>query len=120
MEHRRRTHRRCVAVLAAAGAAALLGAGPAQASSDDQRFSDAVATLNIPMAPDVDVPKVGRDVCDMITTGRSQTIDPVRTIRGVVGALENSGMNRNQAVGVMRAAVAVYCPEHGSVIGRLR
>ncbi len=113
-------HRSTAGVLAAAciGASALLGAGAAQANTDDQRFTDAVATLNIPMAPDVDVPEVGREVCGMITSGRATTVDPVRTVRGVVSTLEKSGMNRGQAVGLMRLSVAVYCPEHGSIAGR--
>ncbi|CAJ1508278.1 DUF732 domain-containing protein [[Mycobacterium] burgundiense] len=119
MEHRRRTHRSLVALLTAAGVgAALLGAGAAHAGPDDQRFTDAVSKMGIQMSADVDLPKVGRDVCEMLTSGRARTIDPVPTVRGVVNTLEKSGLTRGQAVSLMRASVVVYCPEHGSVAGR--
>ena len=52
------------------------------------------------------------------TSGLAGNINPVPTVRGVVNTLENAGFSRGQAGGLMKAAVAVYCPQHGAVIGR--
>jgi hypothetical protein len=35
-----------------------------------------------------------------------------------VASLQNSNLSREQAVGFMRASVAVYCPQHLRYIGR--
>lgn len=39
-------------------------------------------------------------------------------VRGVVTTLTNGGLQKGQAVQVMRASAAVYCPQFGSVMGR--
>ncbi len=116
-------HRRIAGLAAALAVAVGVGAGvadatPAPLTPDDQKFADAVAALGIPAGPDIDLPAVGHKICDMLTSGRASNINPVPTVRGVVSKLESTGMSRGQAIGLMRAAVAVYCPQHGGVVGR--
>jgi Protein of unknown function (DUF732) len=111
------------AVVAVMGMASGVGAGvagatPAPVTPDDQRFAEAVAALGIPAGPDIDLPAVGHRICDMLTSGRASNINPVPTVRGVVNVLENTGMKRGQAIGLMRASVAIYCPQHAGVVGR--
>ena len=119
MIRRRRKARIVAAVLGLAWLGAVGAAQPAAAETDDQRFADAVAALEIPTAPDDDLPAVGHHICDMLTSGLASNINPVPTVRGVVSTLENTGnMSRRQAGGLMKAAVSVYCPQHASVIGR--
>lgn len=114
-------HRRTAGLLAAAlclGAASVFGAGPASADDADQRFSEAIDKLGIPLAPDADAPAIGHHICDMMKTGLQQNVNPVPTVRGVVTTLQNSGVERGQAVGLMQAAVILYCPEYSNVMGR--
>ena len=109
----------CVAAtIAVLGFSVMGGPAPAGAETDDERFTDAVAQLGIPFAPDADVPQFGHRICETLTTGFKSNVNPVPTVRGVVTTLQNSGMNRGQAINLMRISVAVYCPEHGPVIGR--
>jgi hypothetical protein len=89
-----------------------------QAQSGDQQFEDQVTALEIPFAPDEDLPAVGHSVCEMLNGGLAGNPNPVPVVRGVVQRLENSGMNKQQAVGLMRAAVAAYCPQHARFMGR--
>ncbi len=112
---RRRT---AAAMTALAFVAGVVAAGPAGANTPDEQFAAAVKSLNIPFGPNVDLPEVGRGVCDMLDKGLASNVNPVPTVRGVVTTLRNSGMERGQAVGLMRASVLIYCPQHGSVIGR--
>ena len=117
IRHRRKA-RVVAAVLGVVWLGAVGAAQPAAAETDDQRFADLVATLKIPTTPDDDLPAVGHRICDMLTSGLAGNVNPVPTVRGVVSTLENAGMSRGQAGGLMKAAVAVYCPQHGAVIGR--
>ncbi len=107
-----------VALAATSVVVAVLSAGSAQATTPDEQFIQAVQSLNIAFAPGVDIPQTGHSVCDMLTTGLAGNVNPVPTVRGVVNTLQNGGMTRSQAAGLMRASVAFYCPEHGSVVGR--
>jgi Protein of unknown function (DUF732) len=114
-------HGRAAAALSAAAGVIVAGAlttAPAWAQTPDEKFAEAVQKLNIPVGPNFDLPEVGRGVCSMLSTGLASNVNPVPTVRGVVNTLRNSGMERSQAVGLMRASVVVYCPEHMSVIGR--
>lgn len=106
------------AVMVAAGLAVFGGAASAQAQTDDQRFVDEVAALEIPFAPDEDLPAFGRSVCEMLNGGLAGNPNPVPVVRGVVQRLENSGMSRDQAVGLMRVSVGAYCPQHARYMGR--
>jgi Protein of unknown function (DUF732) len=113
-------HRTVTVVMVAAGLS-LCGAAtvpPVQAQSDDKKFTDEVAALGIPFAPDEDLPAIGHGVCDMLNGGLAGNPNPVPVVRGVVQKLEISGMTKEQAVGLMRVSVAVYCPQHGRYMGR--
>lgn len=111
-------HRRAAAAVLVA-IAAIGGTGVANATTaEDQQFEDAVTALEIPTTPDQDIPAVGHKICDWLTVGLASDINPVPTVRGVVNRLENAGMTKKQSVGLMRAAVAVYCPQNARFIGR--
>lgn len=119
MVSQRRTRRTAVAVLAAASLSALAGGAVAHADDGaDQRFADAVAQLDIPIAPDQDLPAIGHKVCDMLNSGLAGAVNPVPVVRGVRNTLMESGITRAQAGGLLHAAVAVYCPENSSFVGR--
>ena len=105
-------------VMVAAGLAAFGSAASAQAQPNDQQFIDEVSALEIPFAPGEDLPAFGRSVCEMLNGGLAGNPNPVPVVRGVVQKLENSGMSRQQAVGLMRLSVSVYCPQHGRYMGR--
>ena len=112
-------HRRAVAVaMAAAGLSMFAGAASANAETADERFTEAVTSLGIDIAPDTDLPAVGNQVCDMVKTGVVGNVNPVPAVRGVVSTLSDSGMSRDQAVGLLRASVGIYCPQYGRCIGR--
>lgn len=115
MIRRRRT---TVAVLLAAGIAAFGAAAPAHADTPDERFTQAVNTLGIQVAPDTDLPAVGKQVCGMFASQVVTSVNPVPAVRGVVTTLQGSGINRDQAVGLMRASVGIYCPQYGRFVGR--
>ncbi|MDY6995433.1 MAG: DUF732 domain-containing protein [Actinomycetota bacterium] len=112
-------HRRTVAAaMVAAGLAMFSGAGIAHADTDDERFEDAVTAMGIPLGPDEDLPLVGKHVCDMLTQGfAANAANPVPVVRGVVNTLANT-VTKEQAVGLMRASVVVYCPQYGRFMGR--
>jgi hypothetical protein len=113
-----RVHHTIAVVLVAAGVAMFGGPVTAQAQTQDQQFADVVAELGIPFAPDEDLPKIGHGVCDLLTGGLAGNPNPVPVVRGVIQRLENSGMSKQQAAGLMRAAVGVYCPQHARYMGR--
>ncbi len=112
-------HRRAIAVaMVAAGLSGFAGAASADAQTRDEAFAQAVASLGIQLSPNADLPKVGHQVCDMLTTGVTGNPNPVPAVRGVVNILVNNGMSREQAAGLMKASVAIYCPQHGRFVGR--
>lgn len=112
------TRRVVTTAMIAAGFFALGGAASAQAETVDERFTDAVTTLGIEMAPDIDLPQVGRQVCEMVSSGVVGNVNPVPAVRAVVTTLTNSGMSRQQANGLLRASVAFYCPQFARLAGR--
>lgn len=112
------THlRRLTVVAAAAGLALSAGTATAHAQDEDTKFADQVTALQIPLG-ETDLPALGHGICDMLTAGLTGSANPVPVVRGVVNRLASSGMSRGQAAGLMRAAVAVYCPQHGRFMGR--
>lgn len=114
-------NRRIARILASAsaaigiGAAGIVGVGPASADTADEQFADAVAELGISVPADVDVTAVGRGICDSLTAGQA---NPAPVVRGVVSRLQGTGLDRGQAVGMMRASVAFYCPQYSRIVGR--
>ena len=109
--------RHCLA-LAIAGLAVVGAAPAADAQTADERFEDAVSSLGITAGPDIDLPAMGQNVCTMLTEGLASNVNPVPVVRGVVTSLQSSNLTREQAVGFMRASVAVYCPNYMRSIGR--
>ena len=114
----RPSHTVAVATVAA-GLTVFGSVAPAQADTPDERFTAAVSALGIPLAPNTDVPAVGHHVCDMLTSAlQSNAVNPVPAVRGVVTTLESMGMKREQAGGLLKASVVIYCPQHARFIGR--
>lgn len=54
----------------------------------------------------------------MLTAGLVGNPNPVPAVRGVVTTLAGNGMSKEQAVGLMRASSAVYCPQFARFMGR--
>ncbi|AFM15777.1 Protein of unknown function (DUF732) [Mycolicibacterium chubuense NBB4] len=115
-----RTRRTVAVAMVAAGLSVFGSAAYAHAdTTPDEKFTAAVTALGIPLAPNTDVPAVGHRVCDMLTAAlKANAVNPVPAVRGVVTTLENTGMKREQAGGLVKASVAVYCPQHGRFVGR--
>ena len=111
-------YRRMAIATVAAGIAMSGGAAFAHAQTADEQFASAVATLDIPMPAGEDLPALGHGICNMLTGGLTGNPNPVPVVRGVVGKLETGGISRQQAAGLMRAAVNVYCPQHLRYLGR--
>lgn len=100
-------------------AGAALGAGlttatPAWAdvTAQDQQFLDIVEQLAVPVKSDEDALKIGREVCQSMDAGR---VEPVRTVRGLVGGLQNQGLDKGKAANLVRGAVVTYCPQYGAL-----
>jgi hypothetical protein len=104
-----------VAVLAF-GAAMAAGIPTAGAiTAEDQHFIDFVEQLNIPTNSPEETIQVGREVCNTVAAGQ---VEPARTVRGMVSTLTGKGLEKGQAVGFIRAAVATYCPQYTAIVGR--
>jgi hypothetical protein len=110
--------RTVAAATAVAGIVAMGFAATAHAQTDDERFEDAVTALGITAGPETDIPALGQSVCHMLTDGLAKNVNPVPVVRGVVASLQNSNLTREQAVGLMRASVGVYCPQHARLTNR--
>lgn len=103
-----------VAVLAAAGLG-LLSAGTAAADPVDDQYVAALEKLGVPLPEGVNMPQAGREICDVLTAGQ---INPAPAVRGVVTKLEGGGLDRPQAIGMLRASVAFYCPQYSRFVAR--
>ena len=104
--------------MAVAGFGVFGFAASAHAEPNDQQFIDQVNALGIPVGPNDDVPLIGQRVCETLTSGLTGNPNPVPVVRGMVGQLQSRGMDRHQAVGLMRASVFIYCPQHARFMGR--
>ncbi|BBX18527.1 hypothetical protein CRI77_08270 [Mycolicibacterium duvalii] len=113
-----RYRRAVAAAMVAAGLTAFGAAAPAAAQPDDQRFADAVKALGIDTSRIPDVPAVGKQVCDLLTSGLAGNPNPVPVVRGVRSTVQNSGLDRDKATGLMRVSVAAYCPQYARLVGR--
>ena len=112
-------HRRTVAAATvAAGLAMFSGVATAHAETQDEKFTNAVTTMGIPLGASDDAPTVGKRICEMLTTGLTGNPTPVPVVRGVVNTLAGNGLSREQAVGLTRLSAAVYCPQYGRYLGR--
>lgn len=110
---------RIVAVVSSAVVAgALLGtAAPALAdlSPQDQQFLEVVQQLDVPVNSDADAIAIGQEICKAVDAGK---IQPASTVRGVISRLQGQGLNKGQAVNLVWGAVAAYCPQYNSIVGR--
>lgn len=108
---------RIVIAAAAVAGAALFTAGPAWAdlSPQDQQFLKVVQELNVPVNSDADAIAIGQEICKAVDAGK---IQPASTVRGVMSRLQGQGLNKGQAVNLVWGAVAAYCPQYSSIVGR--
>ena len=112
-------HRRTVVTAIVATGIAFGMAAPAQAQTADQWFTDTVQKMNIPFAADTDLPAVGKQVCEMLTSAlASNAVNPVPAVRGVRTTLTSRGLDRAQAGGLLKASVTAYCPQNARFVGR--
>lgn len=113
-------HRRTIVAAIVAAGIAFGMAAPAQAQTPaDQWFTDTVEKMNIPFAADTDLPEVGKQVCEMLTSAlASNSVNPVPAVRGVLTTLTSRGLDRAQAGGLLKASVQAYCPQHARFVGR--
>ncbi|WP_111508465.1 DUF732 domain-containing protein [Mycobacterium kyogaense] len=111
-------HRRAVAAIIAGGIA--LGmAAPAHAQTTDEAFTAAVTKLGIPFAPNTDLPAVGKQVCELLTSSlAANSVNPVPAVRGVVTQLSSRGLDRAQAGSLLKLSVQAYCPQQARFVGR--
>jgi hypothetical protein len=116
----RLTTRVAVSAMAAAafGTSLVLGGGTAAATPQDDQFTQVVEALGIPVNGPEQAIKLGNDICALLTQNGAAGPNPVPAVRGVVTTLTKSGLEKGQAVPVLRAAVSLYCPEYGSIVGR--
>jgi hypothetical protein len=110
--------RRTVAALAVAGVAVCGSAATAAAQPNDERFQEMLTSMDIKAGPDTDLPAMGQSVCNTLTQQMAVNPNPAPLVRGIISSLENSNLTRQQAVGFMKASVAVYCPQHYRLTGR--
>jgi hypothetical protein len=102
---------------AACGSALVLGTGTATATTpQDDQFTKIVNALNIPVESPEKAVKLGHDICTLLTQNGAGGPNPVPVVRGVVTTLTNNGLEKGQAVSVMRAAVSLYCPQYGTIV----
>ncbi|AKS32444.1 DUF732 domain-containing protein [Mycolicibacterium goodii] len=108
--------RTVLAVTAAAVSVGMtVGVAPAHASVEDDRYLAIVEQLKIPGSPEAAI-QVGHEICSAVEDGK---IEPARTVRGVITHLMNqAGISKGQAAGLVRGAVGVYCPQYTSLVGR--
>ena len=115
MNRRRRT---VTTLLVAAGLVLSAGTATAHAETQDEKFTNAVTTMGIPLGASDDAPTVGKRICEMLTAGLTGNPNPVPVVRGVVNTLAGNGLSREQAVGLSRLSAAVYCPQYARFLGR--
>ncbi len=106
-----------VGLSAATVSAALLTAAPAWAdlSAQDQQFLSVVTQLNVPVNSDGDAIAIGHEICNAVDAGK---IQPASTVRGVMSRLQGQGLSKGQAANLVWGAVAAYCPQYNSIVGR--
>lgn len=98
------------------GAAIITGMPAAGAISDkDQRFVDYLEEIKVPTNSPDEAIQIGREICQTMDAGQ---IEPARTLRGMVTTLTGKGLQKGQAVQLIQAAVATYCPQYTPIVGR--
>jgi hypothetical protein len=114
------THlRRAITVVTvSAGLTVFGGAALAHAQDADEQFLETVSSMGISAGPETDLPALGRQVCTTMTTEMARNPNPPPLVRGIVSSLMNSNLSKEQAVGFMKASVAIYCPQFTRYTGR--
>ncbi|MDF2712978.1 MAG: hypothetical protein K0R62_8630 [Nonomuraea muscovyensis] len=102
--------------VAALGSSLVFGAATATATPADDQFVKVVDALGIPVNGPEQAVKLGGDICTLLTQNGASGPNPVPVVRGVVTTLTNNGLEKGQAVSVMRAAVSLYCPQYGTIV----
>ena len=105
-------------VMVTAGLAGFGGAAVAHAQDADEQFEKAVNSIGITAGDETDLPALGKNVCNTLTTEMAKNPNPPPVVRGIVASLQNSNLSREQAVGFMQASVVIYCPQFARFIGR--
>ncbi|AQA02405.1 hypothetical protein BVC93_08110 [Mycobacterium sp. MS1601] len=106
-------------VAAALGSTLALSTGTATASpAQDEQFANILTQLDIPHESPEQAATLGNHICRLLAENGAAGPNPVPVVRGVVTTLTNGGLEKGQAVQVMRASAAIYCPQFGSVMGR--
>ncbi len=105
-------------VMVAAGFAVFGGAASAHAQDADEQFEKAVSSIGITAGDETDLPALGKNVCNTMTTEMARNPNPPPVVRGIVASLQNSNLSHEQAVGFMQASVIIFCPQFGRFIGR--
>jgi hypothetical protein len=87
----------------------------ADVTPQDQKFLETVKQLEVPVQSDEDAIAIGHEICKAVDAGK---IEPARTVRGVMSRLQGQGLEKKQAVNLVWGAVAAYCPQFSSIVGR--
>lgn len=112
------TRQTLIAAISAASlsVAVAVGYGTAHATTpEDDAFLSIVKQLNIPVPSPDDAIQVGRGICTALDAGK---VEPAPTVRGIVSSLTSKGLEKSQAVGLLRGAVSVYCPQYRALVAR--
>lgn len=110
-------HFRSTIVAAAIAAAAMTAAAPVALATDaDAQFLAVVAELGLRFDTPQDATDAGDNVCDIVAEGAANNIDPARIRTAIVDSLLTEGVNHDQAVRLMVAAVGAYCPTYNGVV----
>jgi hypothetical protein len=97
-------------------AVAVSGAPAAHATDADAQFLAAVAELGLTFDTPDDAVQAGNNVCDIVAEGSANNIAPVEIRSSIVTSLLGEGVNEQQAVSLMVAAVGAYCPTYNGVV----
>ncbi|MGQ9407255.1 DUF732 domain-containing protein [Mycolicibacterium gilvum] len=110
-------HFRSSIVAAGIAAAAMSVAVPAAHATDaDAQFLAVVAELGLRFDTPQEATEAGDNVCDIVAEGTANGFDPARIRAAIVDSLLTDGVNQDQAVRLMVAAVGAYCPTYNGVV----
>lgn len=97
--------------------AVIVGAAPANASTQDERLLEVVANLDIDLVAPTYAIALGKGVCGGFETGVRSNFEPADIRAGMINYLTDQGLDDSQAANFMRASVDIYCPEYNDVAG---
>lgn len=98
-------------------AVALVAAAPlAHATDADAAFLAVVAELGLDFQTPDEAIEAGNNVCDVVSEGSANHVDPARIRNDIVTSLLDEGVNGDQATRLMVGAVNAYCPVYNAVV----